>query len=783
MDRRVVGFSAGLAVATAALVVLGVLTDLNPPGEPSWAWLPVLTVALAAAEHLRVSFRRGDDVDAVTLFEAVLAPLIFAYSTPVVAVTVAAAQLATACWRRSAPIKAAFNIAMWSLAATLGSVVLGGLSPSADGLLESLGMLLIALTCVALVNNVAFTLVLTISSGSSWRTVLRSLSPVIGPGWVAGWAVNLLMGLLFTLAYTGHPGAVLLLPVPLAILHLAYRGYVAARVDRLRLTGLRQASHALSEPLDPNLAIEDYLRAVTQGFEARAAALVVVTESAGLETHLFVADRSDPPDAPPAGLTTRPASELEWALADHGDPVRIRSAAHPLAQRLAADGWRDCLCAPLVTERSRSGAVAIFDLAGLEGREQADLAVAEALARETAHTFARGRLLEDVIEERRKLDQIMTTASDGILTLDDVGTVLSWNAACERITGLPADAVVGRTDVLERIEARTSDGTSIDPRRSLPDPALPVEVLVTTVDGRRRRLSCSVTAAAGAPDDSTRAVVVARDVTPAEEFEQLREQLDELVEAQEAQRLVVAHLQRAVAPQPPDVEEADIAVAYVASDPTSPTGGDLYDWQLLASGELHVAVVDVLGHGVPATKSALTVIHTLRFLTVQGTPLEDVVRRADELLSAQQTGLVATVIVVRYDPATGAIRVVTGGHPPALVVGVDGAVTELDSSGGAIGWPAAGSDPPVEARLEVGETLVLYTDGLIEARKDIVAGTESLLRHASEVAHLPAARYADELVSRSLAGAERRDDSLALVVRRSTAPSRVAASRPEPQPV
>ena len=51
----------------------------------------------------------------------------------------------------------------------------------------------------------------------------------------------------------------------------------------------------------------------------------------------------------------------------------------------------------------------------------ADLAVLETLARETAHTIARGRLFESVVEERRKLDQIVTTTSDGIFTLADDG--------------------------------------------------------------------------------------------------------------------------------------------------------------------------------------------------------------------------------------------------------------------------------------------------------------------------------------------------------------------------
>ena len=765
MDKNVVRYTVGLGLATVSIVVLSAFLDLRPSIEP-WGWLLFLGGGLAAAEQLRVRFRRGDDVDAVTLFEAVLAPLIFSYSTPAVVVTVALAQAAVALGRRSVGVKALFNITMWSLAAGVGSLVFAALATGPGLSVASVAYLMLALTCVAVINNTAFTLVLAISRRQSVRSVLRELAPIIVPGWIGGWAVNLLMGLLFVMAYTGHPSAVLLFPVPLAMLHLAYRGYASARVDRWRLTGLRAAAHVLSAPLDPRQAIDDYLCEVATCFESRAAALILATESGtdDHETHLLVVGAG--PDHTP--LTPRPATALEHALAMLTDPVRrTDQATDPLGLALAAAGWRDCLCAPLIGERRRIGAVVVFDQTGLEGNAVADLAVLEALARETAHTLARGRLLERVLDERRKLDQIVGTTSDGIFTLDEHGVMLSWNAACEQITGLTATEVLGRTDPMARLSARTAAGEPIDFGQWAANPRLPRDLRILTADGADRRLSCSVSRAASTDDGAAAFVVVARDITPAEEYEELRNQFSQLVEAQAAQRLVVDHLQRAVAPDPPEVEGADIAVTYLASDPSSPTGGDLYDWQLLPTGELHVAVVDVLGHGVGATKAALTVVHTLRVVAVEGTPLEHIVTRAHDLLAAQQADdLVATVVVAHYDPATGALRVVSGGHPPALIVHADGTVTQLAATGGAIGWPGVGSDNVVTAQLAVGESLVLYTDGLIEARKDILQGMDALVRHAAAASHLPAAQYANELVERSLAGAERRDDSLALVVQR-----------------
>jgi anti-sigma regulatory factor (Ser/Thr protein kinase) len=207
-------------------------------------------------------------------------------------------------------------------------------------------------------------------------------------------------------------------------------------------------------------------------------------------------------------------------------------------------------------------------------------------------------------------------------------------------------------------------------------------------------------------------------------------------------------------------------VSYLPSDPSAPTGGDIYDWQVLPDGEVHLCVVDVLGHGVGATKDALAVVHTLRVVTAEGRPLEDVVIRADELLSAQHPELVATVVIARYNPLTGRLRVAAGGHPPALLVRADGEVEQLAASGCAIGWPGAGSDVVVETTLGVDDALVLYTDGLIEARKDVIEGMEALVRHATALSSLPADELSRELIDRALAGAQRHDDTLALVLRR-----------------
>lgn len=760
-----VGFATAGAVATALAVA-----PLPAPGPVYWWALPVFGALLFAASTFVVSFRYGESIDAVNLMEAALAPLLLAFPPLAVVLVMAASQVVSGMKHRLPAIKTLFNTAMWSIAAGGGAYVVARLDPQVTWP-DRVAVLVLALMVVGLLNSVLLGAVLVLAeagsiqgkaTAASIRALLLRAVPLLKLGWVAGWAVNVAVGIIFALSYLTAPVSVLLFGVPLAVLYLAYRSYSAARADQERLAAAHRAVNLLAEPLRPLDAVEDFLGALADCFHAAAAELVLRTEG-GRQIYLVRGDgeervfsvRSEGDDI----------ASLEGLLAASPGPVQSAArAGDPVGVALFERGFADCLAAPLRDGQRVVGAVAVLNRGGFEGSPRGEVSIFEALARETTRAIAKGRLLGDVLEERRKLAEIVSRASDGICTLARDGRVLTWNPALEQITGLSAEVVIGRPGVSQRLRARTIWDEPVD-LAALPIEYLPHELRLTAADGTDRHLTCSYSR--GTPDaEGAALVLVARDVTPVDEHEALREQFTRLVEADAARRAIVDQLQQTVVPGPVRVPGAEIAAAYEPSDPHAPTGGDLYDWQVMPNGDLHVAVVDVLGHGVAATKDALAVVHTLRVLTASGTPLERVVARADELLKAQHPDLVATVMVARYEPSTGKVRVVSGGHPPGLIITPRREVRQLAASGGVIGWPGAGSDDLAEAMLEPGDALVLYTDGLVEARKNILDGMEDLKRHAAEVAQLPAPQFAKELVNRALAGAERRDDTLALVLRR-----------------
>lgn len=245
------------------------------------------------------------------------------------------------------------------------------------------------------------------------------------------------------------------------------------------------------------------------------------------------------------------------------------------------------------------------------------------------------------------------------------------------------------------------------------------------------------------------------------------EQRDE--ELRHAHTRIFRELEDALRPPPPVVPGLELAVHYSPTDQDSPTGGDLYDWFVLPGGDLHVTLVDAVGHGVTSTRHALTVTHAIRTLALEGHPFPDLIAHAARTLAAIEPGLMATVLLARVDPVTGRARLANGSHPEPLLVTAAGDARLLPSPviGRGIGFPAPGTPRLVDVALAPGDTLLLYTDGLVESRKNIDEGQARLLPLARGLRTRPAAVMPRELVARMHEVVTYADDTVAMVLRRS----------------
>ncbi len=242
------------------------------------------------------------------------------------------------------------------------------------------------------------------------------------------------------------------------------------------------------------------------------------------------------------------------------------------------------------------------------------------------------------------------------------------------------------------------------------------------------------------------------------ELEERDEQL------RQAHRRVFRALEDALRPPPPEVTGVELAVHYLPAQEDAPTGGDLYDWIVLPNGELHVTVVDVMGHGVASTRDALNVTHAVRNLALEGHGLGTLITRANTLLETLNPELFATVVVVRLNPETGMVHIANGGHPPVLHLH-ESEARYLEARGRPLGYPAAGSDEVRTEQLAPGDVLLLYTDGLVESTRDILAGLERLAEAARASAALATAELPGSIVRAILGDQGHRDDTLALALR------------------
>ncbi|WP_354641773.1 SpoIIE family protein phosphatase [Kitasatospora camelliae] len=180
-----------------------------------------------------------------------------------------------------------------------------------------------------------------------------------------------------------------------------------------------------------------------------------------------------------------------------------------------------------------------------------------------------------------------------------------------------------------------------------------------------------------------------------------------------------SELQRAMLPRTlPRLAGVLSAARYLPSTEGMQIGGDWYDLLRLPDGGVGLVIGDVQGHNAEATAVMGQLRSGLRAYATDGNDPAATLARTSRLLAELDTELFATCLYLTLDPGSGRLRAARAGHPqPVLLSG--GKARELEVAGG----PPLGVDPAVrypleEGRLAAGETLLAYTDGLVEERDE-----------------------------------------------------------------
>ena len=216
---------------------------------------------------------------------------------------------------------------------------------------------------------------------------------------------------------------------------------------------------------------------------------------------------------------------------------------------------------------------------------------------------------------------------------------------------------------------------------------------------------------------------------------------------------------------PPAIEGARLAWAYLAGTATLEVGGDWYDVFDLPGGRHALVVGDVVGHGLDAAKAMGQLRGAVRALAPLGGPSQ-LLENLDMFVESLPEARMATVAYVDLDPSTGRIGYAAAGHPPPLLVGESGPRLLWEGRSAPLGSCMGPARTRAEDTVGVGETLVLYTDGLIERRSSgIDEMLERLLRAASGHAASDPQGMVDALLDELLAG-DSPDDVCVLALRR-----------------
>jgi serine phosphatase RsbU (regulator of sigma subunit) len=169
---------------------------------------------------------------------------------------------------------------------------------------------------------------------------------------------------------------------------------------------------------------------------------------------------------------------------------------------------------------------------------------------------------------------------------------------------------------------------------------------------------------------------------------------------------------------PPLTFAANDTIVTAVLEPCYDVGGDAFDYA--ANGDmLHVALFDTVGHGIDASALATLTLNTYRNARRSGLSLADTYRSIDKWIRRQFPGSFVTALMAELDTATGMYHRISAGHPSELWLRAGAMLPALPTPTAlplGLGHMVRRGPGVVEQQLEAGDTLVLYTDGITEAR-------------------------------------------------------------------
>jgi serine phosphatase RsbU (regulator of sigma subunit) len=207
-----------------------------------------------------------------------------------------------------------------------------------------------------------------------------------------------------------------------------------------------------------------------------------------------------------------------------------------------------------------------------------------------------------------------------------------------------------------------------------------------------------------------------------------------------AEQDIADTLQEALLTVPSQIQGVEFGQLYRSATELARVGGDFYDLYEVGDHVVAMVIGDVSGHGLEAAALTSLAKNTLMAYSHAGHSPDEVLAMTNQVLvRSSPSASFVTVFVAMLDKRTCTLHYASAGHPPALLVRREGGVMPLGRPSTVLGVFSGQTFREGQVVLRTGDMLVLYTDGVIEARREgLLFGEDRLQELAAGLAGVPA---------------------------------------------